>query len=297
MVDEAILTGRVCVVTGASSGIGKETARQLARRGATVVMICRDRERGLAAQAEVGREASCPPRLLLADLLSFAEIRRVATEVRALFPALHVLVNNAGAIFGHRELTVDGQERTFALNHLAYFLLTGELLDALRRGAPARVVNVASAAHRVGSIHFADLSLARCYTPFRAYSQSKLANILFTRELARRLEGSGVTANCLHPGTIATNFGQSGSRPFALLVRLARPFLPGPVRGAETSVHLAASPEGARVTGQYFVRCRVATPSRRARDPELARRLWEVSEEICGVSAADGRAALTGGSR
>ena len=280
------LRGRVCVVTGASSGIGKETARGLARLGATVAMICRDRERGLAAQAEIGREAPVPPELFLADLSSLAEVRRVAAEIRDRFAAVHVLVNNAGGIFGRRELTVDGHERTFALNHLAYFLLTHELLDALKRGAPARVVSVASAAHRVGTLDFDDLGLARRYAPFRAYGRSKLANILFTRELARRLAGTGVTANCLHPGTIASNFGRSGSRAFAFLVRLGRPFLLGTVRGARTSLYLAASPEAAQVTGQYFVRCRLTQPSRRARDPELARRLWELSADICGVAPA-----------
>jgi NAD(P)-dependent dehydrogenase (short-subunit alcohol dehydrogenase family) len=290
------LHGRVFVVTGATSGIGRETARELAARGATLALVIRDRARGEALRREIGGDVH----LVVADLASMAEVSRAATELCGRFPAIHVLVNNAGAIFGDRELTADGFERTFALNHLAYFLLTSLLGEPLRRAAPSRVVNVSSAAHQMGKIRFDDLQLARGYSPFRAYAQSKLANILFTRELARRLEGTGVTANCLHPGTIGSNFGQSGSKAFAFLARLGRPLLAGPRKGARTTLYLATSPEVERVTGEYFVRCRVARPSRAARDPETARRLWEASEALCQAAleargvAAEARPAASG---
>lgn len=283
MTDE--MKGKVCVVTGATTGIGRETARGLAAAGATVVLLGRDGARAEDARADLtattGNENL---HVALADLASLAEVRRVGAELRARFPVVHVLVNNAGAIFGSREETVDGFERTFAVNHLAYFLLTHELLRSLRAGGPARIVNVSSAAHKIGKLHWDDLQLTQGYAQFKAYSQSKLANILFTRELARRLQGSGITANSLHPGTIASNFGKSGSRFFAWLVRLARVFLIGPVRGARTSLYLATAPELAGVTGEYFQRCKRAKTTKSAKNDEDAARLWKLSEAMCQVA-------------
>jgi NAD(P)-dependent dehydrogenase (short-subunit alcohol dehydrogenase family) len=218
-------------------------------------------------------------------------VRRAAAQIAAL-GRLHVLVNNAGAIFGERELTVDGYERTFALNHLAYFLMTVDLLEVLRRSAPARVVNVSSEAHRMGRIDFADLHLERGYSQFGAYARSKLANVLFTRELARRLQGSGVTANSLHPGTIGSGFGRSGSAFFRTLVALGRPFLARPETGARTPVYLASSPDVEGVNGEYFVRERARRPSAAALDDAAAARLWAESERL--VETAERRAAGPG---
>ena len=280
--DSEDLRGRTCVVTGATTGIGKETARGLAVRGAEVVLIGRDPKRSEAARAELA--ASAPEaklHVLLADLSSLADVRRLGTEVAARFPRIDVLVNNAGAIFGERGLTVDGHERTFALNHLAYFLLTETLRETLVRSAAARVVNVSSAAHKIGRMHWDDFGLLHGYTQLKSYAQSKLANILHTRALSRRLAGTGVTANCLHPGTIASNFGQSGSSFFAWLARIGRPFLRSAEGGARTSIFLSASPDVKDVTGEYFVRCKVTRPSQRARSDEDGEQLWALSEALC----------------
>lgn len=279
------LTGRICLVTGASTGIGKVTARELARMGGTVIMVSRDPGRGQAALADVQRATgSQKVSLLLADLSSQQEVRRLAREVQDRVGALHVLVNNAGAIYARREVTVDGLERTFATNHLAYFLLTVLLLPLIKRSAPARIVNVASQAHRPAVLDLNDLQLERRYGAMRAYRQSKLANVLFTYELARRLEGSGVTANCLHPGVVATHFGRNNPGLLSFLFRLASPFLLTPEQGAETVVYLATSPKVAQVSGKYFYRCRPIRSSRLSYDETLARRLWEVSERLTALA-------------
>jgi NAD(P)-dependent dehydrogenase (short-subunit alcohol dehydrogenase family) len=281
----AAMQGRVCLVTGATQGIGRETALGLARLGAEVHLVARDRARGEAVVAEVGRAAAGKASLLVADLASQASIRALAEEVKARLPRLHVLVNNAGAIFTARALSADGIEMTFALNHLGYFLLTGLLADRLRASAPARVVSVSSSAHQSARIDFGDLQGERGYSGWKAYAQSKLANVLFTRELARRLAGSGVTANCLHPGVVATGFGKNNAGPFSWGVRIAAPFFLGPARGARTSIWLASSPEVERVTGEYFSRCKVARVSDAARDEAAARRLWEESARLTGLAA------------
>ena len=279
------MDGRVCLVTGASSGIGRETALALARMGATVVMHGHDPARSAAA-ADAVRRAS--PRgaveLVVADLSSQAEVRRLAAEVLQRHDSLHVLVNNAGVLRMRRTLTVDGLELTFALNHLAYFLLTRLLLDRLGESAPARIVNVSSGAHARAQLDFDDLQNARRFRGMRVYGQSKLANVLFTYELARRLEGSGVTANCLHPGLVATRFG-SGSpgvigRAMWLGAHLMRPFALSPASGARTSINLAASPEVEHVSGRYFVNSKATRSSPASYDEESARRLWEASEQL-----------------
>jgi retinol dehydrogenase 12 len=278
---------RVCVVTGASSGIGKAASLALARLGATVVLVCRDRARGQSALADVAVAASAgaaePPTLELADLSSLDQVRDLARRLAAR-PRIDVLVNNAGLTVGHRQLTSDGFEQTFAVNHLAPFLLTNLLRPRLDASAPARVVTVASIAHYRASLDLEDLQAERRYVPMLAYANSKLANILFTRELARRLEGTGVTANCLHPGTLRTRFGQSGSRALRLGLGIARPFLRSAESGANTVVYLASSPELAGRTGGYYVGPELRTPSRAARDDALASHLWEVSARLTGIA-------------
>jgi NAD(P)-dependent dehydrogenase (short-subunit alcohol dehydrogenase family) len=278
------LTGRICLVTGATSGIGKITARELARMSAVVVLVARDRGRGEATRDEI-RDATGNDQvdLLLADLSSQQSIRDLAAVFKQRYQGLHVLVNNAGGVNGARTLTVDGCETTFAVNHLGYFLLTELLLDGLKASAPSRIVNVASDAARGGHVDFDDLQGEGRYSAWRAYSQSKLANILFTFELARRLQGTGVTVNAVHPGSVATNFGRSGGRLFSLGIRLVAPFMRSPEKGAETVVYLASSPlEG--VTGKYFVDCTERQAPKEAYDELVARRLWDVSAQLTHVS-------------
>jgi len=277
----ADLSGKTCVVTGASSGIGKAAAAALATMGARVVLVCRDAGRGEAARVEIAqRAASDSVDLLVADLSSQAEVRRLAGEIRGRYERIDVLLNNAGAVNVRRTTTVDGIETTLAVNHLAYFLLTDELLGVLRESAPSRVVNVSSAAHVRARLDFDDLQGEGRYGGMRAYGQSKLANVLFTFELARRLAGTRVTANCLHPGVVATGFGHNTPGAFNVLLTLIRPFLLDAERGAETSIYVAASPEVAGVTGEYFAKCRPARTSPVARDEAVAERLWQVSEEL-----------------
>src|SRR5438093_1520988 len=277
--------GRVCVVTGASSGIGRATAQALARLGATLALVCRDRGRGEETLAALRAESSAAAvALFLADLSSRTEIRRLAAELGERYPAIHVLVNNAGVINLRRSTTVDGIETVFAVNHLAYFLLTHLLVARLPASAPARIVNVASDAHRFGRIDLGDLGHARRYRAMRVYGTSKLANILFTYELARRLEGTGVTANCLHPGAVATRLGQNNGRLATAVTKLLRPFFRTPEQGAATAIYLASSPAVEGVSGKYFVDCREARSSSVAYDESLARRLWDASARLSGIA-------------
>jgi NAD(P)-dependent dehydrogenase (short-subunit alcohol dehydrogenase family) len=283
----AQLQGRVCVVTGASGGIGRATALGLARLGATLALVCRDRGRGEAVIGEVAAAAgSEAASLFLADLSSQREIRRLAEELCARHAALHVLVNNAGIVNTARTTTVDGIETVFAVNHLAYFLLTHLLLDRLRAGGRARIVNVASEAHRFAKrIELDEPPPGRRYRPMRVYGHSKLANLLFTVELSRRLAGSGVTANACHPGAVATGLGRQNGRLARLAIAVLRPFFRTPERGAATSIYLAASPAVEGVTGRYFIDCREAVPAPQARDVDAARRLWERSALLTGLVA------------
>jgi retinol dehydrogenase 14 len=285
----AAMAGETCLVTGATSGIGKATAAGLARLGAGVVLVARDPARGQAAVAEL-QGATGNPRveLLMADLSSQASIRQAAEAYRRGHDRLDVLVNNAGGQWANRHTTEDGLELTFALNHLAYFLLTNLLLDPLKAGAPARVVNVTSSAQAFGDIHLDDLQFKRRrYRGQAAYNQSKLANVLFTYELARRLEGGGVTVNCGVPGVTRTNFGRDDSGAvMRLLTPLGRPFMRSPEQGADTFVWLASSPEVEGATGGYYARRRARRSSRRSYDTELAGRLWRVSEELTGLRQA-----------
>jgi len=274
--------GKNILVTGATSGIGLEASVELARRGARLVLVGRDPRRTEAAVAEVkSRSGSAEVSHLLCDFSSQASIRRLAEAVLARHDRLDVLVNNAGGVNKTRRLTEDGIEMTFAVNHLGYFLLTNLLTDLLVRSAPARVVTVASIGHRQGTLDFADLGYERGYRIMRAYSRSKLANVLFAAELARRLAGTGVTSNSLHPGAVATHIWSGAplwARP--LIYLLLRPTMISPEKGGETIVQLAASPELEGVTGKYFEEGRIVDPAPLAQDEALAKRLWEVSAEL-----------------
>jgi len=283
--------GKTVVVTGGNSGIGLETAAALATMGARVLVAARNADKGRAAVADISRrnDGHAQVQLVVFDLADLASVRRGAAEILEQAPRLDVLVNNAGLVLSDRRETVDGYEATFAVNHLGPFLLTNLLLDRMRESAPARVVNVASMAHASArkGIPFDDLQSRQRYRGMRVYGQSKLANILFTLELARRLEGSAVTANSLHPGTVRTGYGADGdARGFlALGLKLSGPFFLTPARGAQTSIYLASSPEVEGVSGQYFVKCMPVQPKAPARDAEAARRLWRVSEEMVGLAS------------
>jgi NAD(P)-dependent dehydrogenase (short-subunit alcohol dehydrogenase family) len=279
--------GQVIVVTGASSGIGRVSARELAARGAEVVLVCRDAQRGESARQEVAAAATGrPPVLLVADLSSQASIRALADEINKRYPHIDVLLNNAGAMYTRRQITVDGIEETLATNHLAPFLLTHLVRDRLAAAPAARVVTVASRIHVRGAIDFDDLQGQRRYSAMGAYAQAKLGNILFTYELARRLAGTRVTANCLHPGVIASGFGRNTPGLFAVGVRIASLFMKSPETGAATSIHVASSPDVAGLTGTYFVDSRPARSSRASQDAAVAARLWSVSAELTGIPAA-----------
>jgi retinol dehydrogenase-12 len=279
------MQGKICLVTGATLGIGKETALGLARKGAHVVIVGRDEARTRETAAWIARESgNAQVDFLIADLSSQAEVRRLAQEFKDKYPRLDVLLNNAGAIFTRRELTAEGFERTWALNHLAEFLLTGLLLDRLEASAPARIVNVASTAHATGTIAFDNLQGEKKYSGIAAYGQSKLANIMFTYALARRLAGTGVTANCLHPGVVATGFGHNTPGLIKTLLGLARPFLMTAEKGAATSIYLASSPDVADVSGKYFAKCRPTASSKLSADVAVQEKLWELSEKQTATS-------------
>jgi retinol dehydrogenase-14 len=273
------------VVTGANAGVGRETAAGLVDLGARVVLTARDEAKGADAAERIrARGGPGTVEVAVLDLASFASIRRFARETAPRLGRLDVLVNNAGLVQLDHTVTEDGFETTFGVNHLGHFLLTTLLLDQLRASAPARVVVVSSVAHRSAraGLDFDDLQAERAYSPVGAYNRSKLANLYFTWELARRLAGDGVTANALHPGFVGSRLGRDGDGGLLgdMVMTLARPFAISPARGARTSVYLASSPAVAAVTGKYFVRCRERRPARVATDDDAARRLWAVSEEL-----------------
>lgn len=279
------MKGKNVVLTGGNSGIGLEAAVAIASAGASVWIAARDERKGNDAVASIRSRSGNPEvRLLVADLSSQAEVHGLADRILAEVPRLDVLVNNAGLTLGERRLTVDGLETTFAVNHLGYFLLTGRLIGRLRESAPARIVNVASRAHTRTSMRWDDLQGENGYDGWRAYCQSKLANVLFTKELAKRLEGTGVTANCLHPGVVATNFGNRGPFLVRAALGLVRPLLTSPADGARTTTYLVTSPDVEGVSGAYFSSCTVETPSADAQDADSARRLWEISERLTGFT-------------
>ncbi len=282
------MKGKICVVTGANSGIGKATAKGLAAQGAHVVMVCRSRARGTKAQAAIRTEAySDAVDLLIADLAVQSAIGQLAETIQARYDRVDVLVNNAGIYQSERNLTPDGVERTLAVNHLAYFLLANLLGDLLHAGAAkhgeARIVNVASEAHRGGTMHFDDLSLEDGYSGLKAYGQSKLANVLFTRELAQRLAGTGITANAVHPGVVNTNIWSGNTDWLATLAGFFAWFYKSPARGARGPIKLASDPDLEGVTGAYFNETERTQPATAAQDDAAAQRLWQISAELADL--------------
>jgi NAD(P)-dependent dehydrogenase (short-subunit alcohol dehydrogenase family) len=281
------MRGKTVVITGATSGIGEVAALRLAAMGARLVIVARDRARGRATLAKLDAAAPGLGHIAhYADLSRLAEVKRVGAEIAAAEPRIDVLVNNAGAIFGRRAVTADGLERTFALNHMSYVVLTRALTERLIASAPARIVNTASNAHRNGRLDFADLQLAKSYSPSVAYGTSKLANILFTRELARRLAPHRVTANSFTPGFVATRFGNQAGGLAALYLRVAKLFAATQQQGAETLIWLASAPEAAAMTGEFFQRGQRGTLTPDAQDDTLAKRLWDASEELALKASA-----------
>jgi NAD(P)-dependent dehydrogenase (short-subunit alcohol dehydrogenase family) len=282
------MQGKICLITGGTNGIGKSTAQGLARLGATVVIVGRDAQKTRQVVEEI-RSATDNENVdsLLADLSSQQEVRRLASEFKRKYSQLHVLLNNAGGTFTPRQLSVDGIEMTLALNHLAYFLLTNLLLDMLEVSAPARIINVSSDAHSRGTIDFDNLQGERSYSSFGPYGNSKLANILFTIELARRLEGTGVTVNALHPGLTSTGFGKNNPGLLMKIMGVVIPLIArSPEKGAVTSIYLASSPEVQSITGKYFVDCKVTQPAPQATDSAVARQLWDVSADMVHLADA-----------
>lgn len=280
------MDGRVCVVTGATAGIGKETALALAKMGATVVIVARDAAKSARTVEEI--ETTVPDAkvdVVLADFASLDAVRDAAAEIGKRYRAVHVLVNNAGVATKNRNVTADGYEQIFAVNHLASFLFTRELVPLLRAGAPSRIVNVASVAERNNPIDFADLQSEKNFGGFRTYGKSKLANVMFTYQLAARLAGTGITANCLHPGAVATDMLKK--IPW-LLYTLISPFLLTPEQGAMTQVYLASSPQVEGVTGGYYVKSKAARSSARSYDVSAQRRLWDASEAMVASHSSHG---------
>jgi NAD(P)-dependent dehydrogenase (short-subunit alcohol dehydrogenase family) len=276
------MQGKVCLVTGSSAGIGKVTAKELAKMGATVVMVCRNRTKGEAVQTEIKQmSGNAQVDLIVADLSQLSEVRRVANEFKQKYTQLHVLINNAGAVNAEYKSTVDGLETTFETNYLSPFLLTQLLLDTLKASAPARIVNVSSAVHTTGRIDFADLQRTQRYRAMDTYAQSKLAQIFFTYELADQLAGTSVTVNALNPGLVASNFNAGtkgiGHFLFALLYSIAGISVE---KGAQTQLYLATSPEVEGVSGKYFSNCKEKRSSQLSHDVAIRRRLWDVSEAL-----------------
>jgi NAD(P)-dependent dehydrogenase (short-subunit alcohol dehydrogenase family) len=284
-IDGRPMAGRTVLVTGGTGGIGRATALGLAAMGAHAAIVGRDRARTEDAAREIREAGGGQVDAFVADMSSQAEVRRLADEVLGALPRIDVLVNNVGGYWDTRHVTADGLERTFALNHLAPFLLTHLLLGRLRESAPARVVTVSSGAHTMGRIDFDDLGGERSYSGMRAYSQSKLANVLFTYELARRLGAGGVTANAVHPGMVRTGFGAEDAGSLQrLFTPLMRPFMKSPAQGATTSIHLASSLEVEGVTGCYFAGSKRRDSSKRSHDQATAERLWQVSADLVGIA-------------
>ena len=278
------MRGKTVVITGGTSGIGEVAAETLAKMGARIVLVARDKARG---DATLARLRDCAPGVAhcayFADLARLAEMKRVAAQIADQEPRIDVLINNAGALFATRRLTEDGLECTFALNHMAYFVLTEGLRERLSASRPARIINTASAAHHGATLDFDDLQSAKSFGARKAYGRSKLCNILFTRELARRLHGTGVTANCLHPGFVATRFADQSGGSISRLIWLAKFFAISPAKGAETIVYLASSPDVAATTGQYYYKCLPTTPSSWAQDDGSALLLWQRSAALAGM--------------
>lgn len=278
------MSGKTVLITGATNGIGLVAAQELAGKGARVILHGRSNERGNEALSAIRAAVKdAQVEFVRAELTSFAQVRALAQEVQKRTPKLDVLLNNAGAMNSSRTVTADGFETTFAVNHLAPFLLTNLLLDQIKASSPARIVTVASEAHRGQSMNFKDLNLERGFSALRAYGQSKLANILFTRALAKRLQGSGVTANCLHPGVVRTGFGRNNDGFVGAVFKVMGLFILSPEQGARTSIFLASDPAVEGVSGEYFSNCKKASSTRQARDDAAAERLWAMSADMTGL--------------
>ena len=279
------MTGKTVLITGATNGIGKIAAIELARMGANVSIVARNRSKGQAVLEEIGRETNnVQVELFIADLSSMADVRKLAQEFMAKHGTLDVLLNNAGAFYSDRKLSADGLEMTFALNHMSYFLLTNLLLPTLKNTPNARVVSVSSAAHLQGRLDFANLQGEQKFSGWKAYSDSKLENVLFTLALARRLAGTGVTANCLHPGFVKTSFGEGNSGIFSVVLGIAKNLMAiTPQAGAQTMIHLASSPDVAGVTGKYFDKSKAVASSAASLDQAVQEQLWAHSEKIAGL--------------
>jgi NAD(P)-dependent dehydrogenase (short-subunit alcohol dehydrogenase family) len=287
--DSVLMAGRAVLVTGGSRGIGRATALGLATMGARVAITGRDRERTEDAAREIRAAGGGQVDVFVADLSAQSEVRRLADEVLQSFSGIDVLINNVGGYWHTRHVTADGLERTFAVNHLAPFLLTNVLLDRLKQSAPARVVTVSSNAQTMGRIDFDDLQGERSYSGGRAYNQSKLANVLFSYELARRLQTTSVTANALHPGMVSTSFGAEDPAGLQrVFVPIVRPFMKTPAQGAATSIYVASAPDLEQVTGRYFANGKSKRSSKRSYDEAAAARLWQVSADLVGLTTPGG---------
>lgn len=277
----SILNGKIVLVTGANSGMGMATTAALADMGATVIMLCRNEKRGMEALNMLSEKSDRKLELMLGDLGDFSSIKTFADVFRSKYKTLDILVNNAGFISLDRQTTRDGLERQFGVNHVGHFLLTMKLIGLLPNGG--RIVNVTSGAHKTGNIHFEDINLTKRFNVIKAYSQSKLANVLFTRELAIRLKGKGITVNCCHPGAVATNIGISRDTGFGKTITgMLKPFFQTPEQGARTAIYLASSKDVEGITGEYFYRCKIAKSSKRSKNMDLAKRLFDFSEQLVG---------------
>ncbi len=284
---DGTLAGKYALVTGATSGMGKVTARQLAERGAIVVLTGRSAEKTQATAQEIQRLVpQSDVKSLVADLTSLAQVRSLAQAYRDAYPRLDILIHNAGGMFGTRQLSADGQEMTFALNVFAPFLLTQLLLDPLQASAPSRIITIASAQHAGKQVPFEDMTHQQGYKPLQVYAEAKLMAIMFTYALARHLQGTTVTANALHPGVVATNFGKDAGGAWPLMFTVLAPFELSPEKGAQTAVYLASSPEVATVSGQYFVKSKPAPSSEASHDTAAQERLWALCEQVTGITAS-----------
>lgn len=284
-IEDLDMNNKLCVITGANSGIGYETTKALAAMGAFIVMVCRNEEKAAIARNKIAAETGNQGLdIVICDFSLQSDIRKAASEILEKYDQIDVLINNHGFIAAEREETVDGYEKTLAVNHLGFFLFTGLLMGAIDKADSARIINVSSEAHRRGSFEPENLQLEEGFSPMKAYANSKLFNIMFTKELARRVADKQITVNCLHPGVVATNFASSGSLIMRLLFGLGKLFMKSPRQGARTSIWLATSREVEGVNGAYFRNRKAATPSSAARDEGDQKKLWQISEELCEIT-------------